>query len=78
VMMPRMDGVEATRRIRARIAPDRQPRIIALTAHALAEERRRCLAAGMDGFIAKPFSFDQLAQELKLPAVGMGGEVGRA
>ncbi|MEO0743498.1 MAG: response regulator [Bacteroidota bacterium] len=77
VQMPRLDGVEATRRIRTQIAPDHQPRIIALTAHALAEERRRCMDAGMDGFITKPFSFEQLAAELRLGALG-GTTVGRA
>ncbi|MEL7363360.1 MAG: response regulator, partial [Bacteroidota bacterium] len=77
VQMPRLDGVEATRRIRTQIALDHQPRIIALTAHALAEERRRCMDAGMDGFITKPFSFEQLAAELRLGALG-GTTVGRA
>ncbi|MEM6783011.1 MAG: response regulator, partial [Bacteroidota bacterium] len=77
VQMPRMDGVEATRRIRAQLARDRQPRIIALTAHALSEERRRCMDAGMDGFITKPFSFEQLATELRLGPLG-STPVGRA
>ncbi|MEM8598480.1 MAG: response regulator [Bacteroidota bacterium] len=77
VQMPRLDGVEATRRIRTQIALDRQPRIIALTAHALAEERRRCMDAGMDGFVTKPFSFEQLAEELRLGAFG-GTPIGHA
>ena len=53
LQMPEMDGYEATRRIRAKGAYSRVP-IIAMTAHAMVEEKDRCLAAGMDGHIAKP------------------------
>ena len=55
VSMPVMDGIEASRRIRALSGyPGRVP-IIAMTAHALKEEEDRCMAAGMDDFITKPF-----------------------
>ncbi len=52
VLMPRMDGLEATRRLRARPGP-RLP-VVALTASAFEDKRRACLAAGMDAFLAKP------------------------
>jgi signal transduction histidine kinase/CheY-like chemotaxis protein len=54
VQMPGMDGLEATRRIRALEAACRRVPIIALTADALREQIEECLAAGMDGHLAKP------------------------
>ncbi|GAB3542306.1 hypothetical protein GCM10027343_14060 [Noviherbaspirillum agri] len=53
VQMPEMDGHEATRRIRADSRFQGLP-IIAMTAHAMVEERERCFASGMDGHLAKP------------------------
>ena len=53
MQMPEMDGLEATRRIRAQF-PDLKLPIIAMTAHALDEERERCMQAGMNDFITKP------------------------
>jgi CheY-like chemotaxis protein len=61
VQMPVMDGLTMTREIRAREAgSDAHVPIIGVTAHALASDRDRCLAAGMDGYISKPINAAQL------------------
>ncbi|MFO0590415.1 MAG: ATP-binding protein [Polyangiaceae bacterium] len=65
VRMPEMDGITATRRIRAEIPPDRQPHIVAMTANAMAEDRETCRAAGMDDFIAKPVRVVELSRVLR-------------
>jgi signal transduction histidine kinase/DNA-binding response OmpR family regulator len=62
--MPEMDGVTATRRIRESEAEGRHLPIIAMTANALQEDRERCFAAGMDGYIPKPISLESLRNEL--------------
>lgn len=71
LQMPEMDGEEATRQIRALGDQIRQPRIIALTAYALAGIRERCLAAGMDGFLNKPVRLQDLRQALQPQAQPM-------
>jgi CheY-like chemotaxis protein len=58
-LMPDMDGFETTRKIKELPGCDNIP-IIALTANAMAEDKDRCSNAGMDGFVSKPFSKDDL------------------
>ncbi len=61
--MPVMDGFEACRHIRELGPP--QPAIVAVTANALVGERNRCLAAGMDDYLSKPFQAEQLVGIVK-------------
>jgi CheY-like chemotaxis protein len=66
MQMPDMDGLDATRRIRADEAAQGKRRlpIIALTANAFASDRERCLAAGMDDFLSKPLNRGQLMEAI--------------
>ncbi|MFT3817491.1 MAG: response regulator [Rubrivivax sp.] len=64
VQMPRMDGLEATRRIRAGGGEPRVP-IIAITANAFDQDRQACLDAGMDDFVAKPIEPEALRERLR-------------
>jgi PAS domain S-box-containing protein len=66
MQMPELDGLDATRRVRADLPVDgRRPWIIALTANALPEDRERCLAAGMDDYLNKPIKVPELAGALE-------------
>ncbi|HZU19647.1 MAG TPA: GAF domain-containing protein [Gaiellaceae bacterium] len=64
VQMPELDGLDASRRICDRWPPETRPRIIAMTANALPEDREACFAAGMDDYVAKPIRPDELAEAL--------------
>lgn len=66
-LMPLLDGFEATRLIRADEQNRGLPRlpIVALTASALSEDSDRCVAAGMDGYLSKPFTEEQLVSMLE-------------
>ena len=66
LQMPVMDGLDAARRIRALPAPHwQQISIVAITANAMEDDRRRCREAGMDDFISKPFHTEQLLRVLR-------------
>jgi PAS domain S-box-containing protein len=62
--MPEMDGYETTGEIRRREGAARHTPIVALTAGAMAEDRQRCLQAGMDDYVSKPFRVGQLREML--------------
>ncbi len=71
--MPEMDGYAATRYWRRIELTERRPRlpILALTAHAMADDRKRCLDAGMDDYLTKPVKLDALRAVLSRYAAGI-------
>ena len=71
MMMPVMDGLEATRRIRAKETAGSRIPIVAMTANAMESDRERCLEAGMDDYISKPIKAQELLALLQ--NVGRGG-----
>jgi CheY-like chemotaxis protein len=64
LQMPKMDGMEATRRILTEFPEHRCPTIIAMTANALEGDKQQCLAAGMHDYVTKPVKIEQLARAL--------------
>lgn len=69
MQMPVMDGLEATRAIRALERPGQHTPIVAMTANAMESDRQLCLGAGMDDYLSKPFKFAEL-QAILEKAVG--------
>jgi PAS domain S-box-containing protein len=65
IQMPEMDGEQATRIIRNNFLQERQPHIVAMTAHALEGDREKYLDAGMDDYISKPAKIDELVKVLE-------------
>ena len=67
VQMPKMDGIEATKAIRSSTDNTFNPDIpiIAVTAHAFEEEKDRCLKAGMNSCVTKPFKREELFEEIE-------------
>ncbi len=63
IMMPIMDGYNATKQIRKSKVNSNIP-IIAVTANVLDHDKERCLAAGMDAYLSKPFDFEELKEIL--------------
>ena len=71
VQMPELDGIQATRQIRALPAPKNEILIIAMTAHAMTGAREEYLAAGMDDYISKPFQAALVLSKLSRLADGV-------
>ncbi len=69
VQMPGMDGLETTRYIRRTLASEQQPHIIAVTASATVQDRRKCLEVGMNDYLSKPFRPGELAAALERTGV---------
>jgi len=74
IQMPVMDGIEATRVIResAALGPKKNVPIIALTAYAMDGDKEKFLAAGMNGYVAKPVKIEGLLQEMAEALEGQG------
>lgn len=64
IQMPVMDGLEATQQIRANSSEGKRPYIVAVTAHALEGDREYYLSAGMDAYLSKPITLNQLIETL--------------
>jgi CheY-like chemotaxis protein len=79
--MPEMDGLEATRQLRADAGKSSGVPIVAMTANVMSSDRKMCQEAGMADFLAKPFHAHELASILSrwLPRSlgGRGGEADR-
>jgi CheY-like chemotaxis protein len=63
IQMPEMDGIEATKQICAKWG-DKKPLIVAMTANALQNDKEKCLEAGMDDYMSKPLTIDQVSKRV--------------
>jgi CheY-like chemotaxis protein len=74
VQMPELDGLEATRLLRAREqGTSRHVPVLAMTAYAMKGDRERCLQAGMDGYLSKPIQPQELYGAIEQVAQGLNG-----
>ena len=64
MQLPDLDGCDATRKIREEVVGGANLSIIALTANAMPEDRKKCLDAGMNDFLSKPLQYETLAATL--------------
>jgi CheY-like chemotaxis protein len=64
VQMPELDGLDATRQIRALLPNGERPRIVAMTANAMQGDREMCIEAGMDDYLTKPIRVERLVEAL--------------
>jgi CheY-like chemotaxis protein len=75
MQMPVMDGLEATRMLRRQeLGTLRHMPIIAITANAFEEDRRKCLEAGMDGYVIKPVTAQAIRDEIGRVLFTLGGK----
>ncbi len=65
VQMPELDGLEATRFILNKMVLPKRPHIIAMTAFALEGDKEKCMEAGMDDYISKPFMIEEIVDQIK-------------
>jgi CheY-like chemotaxis protein len=63
--MPKMDGYQAARKVRELQGPKSQVPIIALTAHAMEEDKEKCLKAGMNDYLAKPIKINDIREMME-------------
>jgi len=74
VQMPELDGLEATRLIHRELSGDQRPRIVAMTASAMQEDRQACFDAGMDDYVSKPIRLSTLEAALEKCVPSDSGE----
>lgn len=77
VEMPELDGIDATRRLRAELPAHAQPVVIGLSAHAFIDQRERFFAAGMDSYLAKPVRVAELTSALAKASETIRGRTAR-